>query len=275
MNLSDDAAFFFIHVVEEFPTLWDVSRADYADTVLKQSIWEHIVEKMKENWPAHGPYSVEALKRFFDNKRRTYRLERKKLVHTKGAHPSSDIYRGRWKFYKSLKFLDAVKVRRSQLVLIKPDSQVPPEMAEAEMPPVPSDAPETTEAATVDDAGSADEAATASDAVSDEGCTTERGSAPNTNVAALPTPMANEALSSKRRRNSNLPPPSGETWSQRQQVPERATLIVRPPLPALPDDACEHFGRLVAANMRSMPKARHLPCQVEMLKVMQRYMGAE
>ncbi|KAL1484697.1 hypothetical protein MTO96_032434 [Rhipicephalus appendiculatus] len=57
MNLCDDATFYFIHIVEEFPTLWDLSRADYADVAKKQSIWEHIVEEMKK-WPTDGPYSI-------------------------------------------------------------------------------------------------------------------------------------------------------------------------------------------------------------------------
>ncbi|XP_075539530.1 uncharacterized protein LOC142574297 [Dermacentor variabilis] len=88
---------------------------EYADTRVKETIWQRIASEMGLEWPAHGPYDTKALRRFFDNKRRTYRLEKMKVETTKSGMACSDVYRGRWRFYNILKFLDTAKVpcRRS------------------------------------------------------------------------------------------------------------------------------------------------------------------
>ncbi|KAH8038454.1 hypothetical protein HPB51_001569 [Rhipicephalus microplus] len=58
MNLSDDATFFLLRLVEQFPALWDMTLAEYADTTVKESIWERIAKEMNEEWPAYGPYDA-------------------------------------------------------------------------------------------------------------------------------------------------------------------------------------------------------------------------
>ncbi|KAH7956193.1 hypothetical protein HPB52_006837 [Rhipicephalus sanguineus] len=58
MNLSDDATFFLLRLVEQFPALWDMTLAKYADTTVKDTIWERIASEMNEEWPAYGPYDV-------------------------------------------------------------------------------------------------------------------------------------------------------------------------------------------------------------------------
>ncbi|KAL3213939.1 hypothetical protein MRX96_007339 [Rhipicephalus microplus] len=261
MNLCDDATFYFIHIVEEFPTLWDLSRADYADVVKKQSVWEHIVEDMKKNWPTYGPYTVEGLKRYFDNKRRTYRLERKKADHTKSAQPASDVYIGRWKFYKALKFLDGAKIKPRRSIMGQDQQNI----AETEMPLVFSEATEAPEPAAVDEDATVDEIV----AVDKENCTIE--CVPVAILSTPSTPNTVQAASKKRpRKNQSLPPE--EMWTERQKVLEKIAVNMQPMQPPQPDDACDHFGRLVAASMRAIPKKRHLSCQAEILRLMDSYM---
>lgn len=52
---------------------------------------------------------TDTLKTFFNNKRRTYRAEKKKLESSKSGQASSDSYKGKWKFFHCLNFLDAAK----------------------------------------------------------------------------------------------------------------------------------------------------------------------
>lgn len=53
---------------------------------------------------------ADALKAAFSNKRRTYRAERKKVQHVKSGQSLKEVYTGKWRFFGSLRFLDAVIV---------------------------------------------------------------------------------------------------------------------------------------------------------------------
>ena len=55
---NDDATFFFISLVEEFPALWDTSSDMYSKTNIKVSIWQKIAEQMRARFPQFGPYTV-------------------------------------------------------------------------------------------------------------------------------------------------------------------------------------------------------------------------
>ncbi|KAH6943019.1 hypothetical protein HPB50_014026 [Hyalomma asiaticum] len=87
-RLNDEAtlSFFFLSLVEQFPALWDPSRDDYANNILRN-----------------------ALRTFFNNKRRTYRNERKKVNKTKSGQPADDAYAGKWKFFTALSFLETTR----------------------------------------------------------------------------------------------------------------------------------------------------------------------
>ncbi|KAL1442774.1 hypothetical protein MTO96_046249, partial [Rhipicephalus appendiculatus] len=154
------------------------------------------------------------LKRFFDNKRRTYRLERKKVDHTKSDQPASDVYVGRWKFYKALKFLDGAKVRVRRSIMGQAQQQI----AERDMPPMFTEDIDTLEPAAVDEAPTVVESAT----VDEEGCTTE--CVPIGNLSAPSTPNQIQSSSKKRRRN-NQSPPQEEMWTERQKVLEKIAMF--------------------------------------------------
>ncbi|KAG0439226.1 hypothetical protein HPB47_016716 [Ixodes persulcatus] len=106
--LDDEATFFFLSLVEQFPALWDMSSEDYSRSHLKNSIWQQIGAEMGARYPQFAPYSVEALKVLLQNKRRNFRDEKKKILKTKSGQPASDGYMGKWKFFKALMFLDTV-----------------------------------------------------------------------------------------------------------------------------------------------------------------------
>lgn len=128
-----------------------------------------------------------------------------------------------------------------------------------------SEPSETLEAAAVDEAASVDETVV----VDEEGCTTE--CVPVANLSAPSTPNTVQAASKKRpRKNQSLPPE--EMWTERQKVLEKIAVNMQPTQPSQPDDACDHFGRLVAESMRAIPKKRHLSCQAEILRLMDSYM---
>ncbi|XP_077545310.1 uncharacterized protein LOC144158349 [Haemaphysalis longicornis] len=105
-KLGEDGSFFLLSLVEVFPVLWDPGNADYNKTCIKSGIWKQIAEEMALRHPEFAPYTVDGLKSFMQNKRRTYREERKKVVHTKSGQPADDVYVGKWKFFGALKFLD-------------------------------------------------------------------------------------------------------------------------------------------------------------------------
>lgn len=54
---------------------------------------------------------ADALKGAFTSKRRTYPIERKKIQYVKsGQSLKEEVYTGKWRFFGSLRFLDAVIV---------------------------------------------------------------------------------------------------------------------------------------------------------------------
>ncbi|KAK8772549.1 hypothetical protein V5799_024207 [Amblyomma americanum] len=55
---SDDATFYFLALVQQFPTLWDSSRDDFLMCPKKEHLWHSICKQMSSEHPAHGPYSV-------------------------------------------------------------------------------------------------------------------------------------------------------------------------------------------------------------------------
>lgn len=56
--LDDEATFFFLSLVEQFPALWDMSSEDYSRSHLKNSIWQQIGAEMGARYPQFAPYSV-------------------------------------------------------------------------------------------------------------------------------------------------------------------------------------------------------------------------
>ncbi|KAH6932645.1 hypothetical protein HPB50_008229 [Hyalomma asiaticum] len=115
-RLNDEATLFFLSLVEQFPALWDPSRDDYANNILRSTLWQHISKEMQKQYPDGGPYTPDALRTFFNNKRRTYRNERKKVNKTKSGQPADDVYAGKWKFFTALSFLETTQrppVRRT------------------------------------------------------------------------------------------------------------------------------------------------------------------
>ncbi|KAH6933264.1 hypothetical protein HPB50_013918 [Hyalomma asiaticum] len=115
-RMSDDATLHFLSLVEQFPALWDPSREEYANAILRSTLWQKIAEEMQQRHPGSGPYTPESLRTFFNNKRRTYRNERKKVGSTRSGQPAEDSYTGKWKFFSAMTFLEATQrlpVRRT------------------------------------------------------------------------------------------------------------------------------------------------------------------
>ncbi|KAM7289016.1 hypothetical protein ISCGN_029153 [Ixodes scapularis] len=83
----------------------------YSKTNLKTSIWEKIAEEMFTRFPQFAPYTVDFLKGFLQNKRRTYRDERKKILKTKSGQAADEAYSGKWKFFSAMRFLDGATTR--------------------------------------------------------------------------------------------------------------------------------------------------------------------
>lgn len=113
-GLSEDAIFSLLSLVEQYPVLWDTRRDDYANTDVKASVWLDIAGHMLILYPQFAPYTIDGLKNIFQNKRRTFRQERKKVV-SKSGHPAEDVYLGKWKFFSSLRFLEALTKETSAL----------------------------------------------------------------------------------------------------------------------------------------------------------------
>ncbi|KAH7968474.1 hypothetical protein HPB52_008552 [Rhipicephalus sanguineus] len=200
---------------------------------------------MNEQWPAYGPYDVKALRRFFDNKRRTYRLEKKKVETTKSGMASSEIYRGRWRFYNSLKFCDASKVTCWRSVSTE-ECQ-----AAVETTKIPQ---------AIDDPSGASDAVTA--ATDDQNTTVDDP------IAAKACPATSRQGTHRKRRQS--PHRLDEILAQRQNVLEKIAASVGQPASATQqEDDIDYFGKVVAANMCSVPKDKLIACQTAILNTLE------
>ncbi|KAM7315165.1 cytoplasmic dynein 2 intermediate chain 1 [Ixodes scapularis] len=64
---------------------------------------------MERCYSQYGPYKEEGMRGFFKNKRRIFRREKEKITKTKSSQAAEYTYNGRWRFYRSLLFLDRSK----------------------------------------------------------------------------------------------------------------------------------------------------------------------
>ncbi|CAN7979235.1 unnamed protein product [Ixodes persulcatus] len=65
---------------------------------------------MFARFPQFAPYTVDFLKGYLQNKRRTYRDERN-ILKTKSGQAAEEAYSGKWKFFSALRFLDGATTR--------------------------------------------------------------------------------------------------------------------------------------------------------------------
>ncbi|KAM7293036.1 uncharacterized protein ISCGN_026166 [Ixodes scapularis] len=234
-KLSDEASMFFISLVEHFPALWDMTMSEYANNALKGALWRQIADEMEDRYPECGPYVPDTLKTFFNNKRRTYRAEKKKLETSKSGQASSDSYKGKWKFFHCLKFLDAAKPTGTRTF---------------------SEAFEVAEPEAQNAGQSADQDAD-----------------PDANIEYAPQPSpasVSTASSSSVSRKARSSQPSANDWAARTAALEKIAVAVQQPSDA--DDASAHFAKAAAALMRPMNPLKLVRCQAEILSVIEKHL---
>ncbi|CAN7976118.1 unnamed protein product [Ixodes persulcatus] len=228
-KLNDDASFFLISLVEEFPALWDISSELYSKTNLKASIWEKIAEEMFARFPQFAPYTVDFLKGYLQNKRRTYRDERKKILKTKSGQAAEEAYSGKWKFFSALRFLDGATTRAGMGM------------------------------SSFDFAGDSDERSpedVLSPAQSPE-------PSPGAASAAGPALAEKESASAPPKKRRRVDGAELSLMEQRTAALTRLTECMEAPPPA-PDDSAA-FGMVVAEYLRSMSLAARARCQISVL----------
>ncbi|KAM7284933.1 uncharacterized protein ISCGN_031931 [Ixodes scapularis] len=108
-DLSDEATLCLIALVEEFPQLWCLQNDQYRNNGIKSELWKQIANEMQRRYSQYGPYTEEGVRSFFQNKRRIYRREKEKIMKTKSGQAAEYTYNSRWRFYRSLLFLDRSK----------------------------------------------------------------------------------------------------------------------------------------------------------------------
>ncbi|KAM7293398.1 uncharacterized protein ISCGN_026528 [Ixodes scapularis] len=108
-DLRDEATLCLIALVEELPQLWCLQNDQYRNNGIKSELWKQIANEMQRRYSQYGPYTEEGVRSFFQNKRRIYRREKEKIMKTKSGQAAEDTYNGRWRFYRSLLFLDRSK----------------------------------------------------------------------------------------------------------------------------------------------------------------------
>ncbi|XP_077492176.1 uncharacterized protein LOC144103289 [Amblyomma americanum] len=271
---SDDATFYFLALVQQFPTLWDSSRDDFLMCPKKEHLWHSICKQMSSEHPAHGPYSVEGLKNVFANKRRTYRKEKKKIDERKSGQARDDSYVVKWKFFRCLKFLDAVPrpghryateaFEEEAVVVQKGESEkrggeFHSDCHEPEEYLFETSSP--TRRCTPDAAGAENHRE-----LSQLGTPASSASAPvpeNSGHSALTPP-------SKRMRQWRSSSTANSILNKRQTALDTLVNAVQRPLAA--DDAAAHFGNYAAALMRRMNPARQIKCQKEIVDVIEKHL---
>ncbi|XP_077492552.1 uncharacterized protein LOC144103769 [Amblyomma americanum] len=194
---------------------------------------------MTEQWPAYAPYQTESLKTFFNNKRRTYRLEKKKMLETKSGQAADEAYTGKWRFFRTLRFLDAVRMPTHRSI----NGQCEGNAASAEVSPE----QDTNEAV---------------------GRTAAESGLLETQSAPSP-PSPGQQPGKKRRRTNERAQESSARWSDRQQILEKLASAFE--VHVQPEDPADQFGKLVAAHIKSVPREKVLSCQAEILKVIERF----
>ncbi|XP_029833166.2 uncharacterized protein LOC115317647 [Ixodes scapularis] len=243
-KLSDEATIFFISLVEHLPALWDTTVSEYANSLLKCTLWQQVADKMEDRFPECGPYVPDALRLFFTNKRRTYRTEKKKLGAPKNGQASGECYRGRWKFFHCLTFLDAAKPVGAR-TYSEAFEAAEPEAVESEA------SPEQNAEQEVDQ-----------DAEQDAGIE----ESPQPSPAAVST-----ATSSIGPRKVGSSQPSADDWAARTTALEKIADAVQ--RLSETDDAATHFSKVVAALLRPMKPVKLVRCQAEILNVIEKHLS--
>lgn len=265
--MSHDAVMYFLALIEQRPALWDVSHDDYQIRTLKQSLWEEITAQMTRKWPSFGPYNAESLKTLFANKRRTYRLERKKM-RDKGLPDTAAAYTGKWRYFRVLdNFLRNVM-----------QAKAPNESLEEQEPETGQEGFE--EVLLPDDFG--DESPQfhilgGSSVASTRASSPEVGqSQPESSKRRRdPEPSSTpfRLCSSENSRRPREPEPSTtpyDLWAQTQSLAKIARAVEQT---IDVDDAAGHFGKTVAALLRPLDGKRLVRCQAEILAVIEKHLA--
>lgn len=58
-RFTDDATYFFLSLVEQFPALWNPSRDDYSNSILRSTLWQQISDEMQQRYPDCGPLALD------------------------------------------------------------------------------------------------------------------------------------------------------------------------------------------------------------------------
>ncbi|KAK8766805.1 hypothetical protein V5799_006412 [Amblyomma americanum] len=208
---------------------------------------------MSSEHPAHGPYSVEGLKNVFANKRRTYVVK--------------------WKFFRCLKFLDAVprpghryatEAFEEEAVVVqkgeweKRGGEFHSDYHEPEEYLLETSSP--TRRCTPDAAGA-----------ENHGELSQLGTAASSASAPVPENSGHSALTppSMRLRQWRSSSTANSILNKRQTALETlANAVQRPPAA----DAAAHFGNYAAALTRRMNPARQIKCQKEIVDVIEKHL---
>ncbi|XP_077492291.1 uncharacterized protein LOC144103451 [Amblyomma americanum] len=250
ITISHEAADYFIDLVRERPALWDVDNKDYSKRDIKDSMWNDAVSQMKKNWPAYGPYTAASLCTLFNNKRRTYRKERKK-IRPKSGHDSVGVYVGKWRFFRSMSFLESMAQKRDL------SGAVDEEAMDRETPP-----PESFHEVLLPDD------------VCDNNLQFSIISATSVASTTSLSPDVGQSQpesSSKRPRKPDvscaMEPFELDTTSQ--PAPKTARTVAET---AECGDAAVYFGKIVTALLRPLSPKKLVKCQADILTVIERYL---
>lgn len=239
-RLSDDAAMFFISLVEHSPALWDMTLPEYSNNAVKSALWRHVANEMHDRYPEWGPYVPEALKTFFNNKRRTYRQEKKKLGTSRNGQASGDFYAGKWKYFHCLTFLDAAKPAGTRTY------SEAFEAAEPETPP---------------------EQDTEQDSEQDDADCEETSQQSRAAVNMATSAGASRSRKAKGSHHSPI-----DDWATRTAAFEKISNAAVQQTSET-DDAAALFGKAVAALIRPLSPLKLVRCLGEILRVVEKYLA--
>ncbi|XP_050047300.1 uncharacterized protein [Dermacentor andersoni] len=266
MAMSHDALMYFLALIQQRPALWDVSNDDYQIRPLKQSLWEEITAQMTRKWPSFGPCNTESLRTLFANKRRTYRLERKKM-RDKGIPETAAAYTGKWRYFRVLdNFLSGVmQTKASSESLEEQETETAQEGFEEVL--LPDDyGDESQQFHILGGSSVASTRASSPEVVQSQPESSKRRRDPE------PAPTPSRLWSAENSRRPGEPESSTspyELWAQTQSL-ARIARAVEQSIDA--DDAAGHFGKTVAALLRPLNGKRLVKCQAEILAVIENHL---